>query len=37
MSDRVRIAGRSKDDLPATQAMITGKDHPAPLRFTNYR
>jgi uncharacterized protein YajQ (UPF0234 family) len=37
MGDRVRIAGKSKDDLQAIQAMITGKDHPAPLRFTNYR
>jgi uncharacterized protein YajQ (UPF0234 family) len=37
MGDRVRIAGKSKDDLQAIQAMITEKDHPAPLRFTNYR
>ena len=37
MGDRVRIAGKSKDDLQAIQTMITGKDHPAPLRFTNYR
>jgi cyclic-di-GMP-binding protein len=37
MGDRVRIAGKSKDDLQAVQAMITEKDHPAPLRFTNYR
>jgi cyclic-di-GMP-binding protein len=37
MGDRVRIAGKSRDDLQAIQAMITAKDHPAPLRFTNYR
>jgi len=37
MGDRVRIAGKSRDDLQAIQAMITEKDHPAPLRFTNYR
>jgi len=37
MGDRVRIAGKSKDDLQAIQTMITEKDHPAPLRFTNYR
>jgi cyclic-di-GMP-binding protein len=37
MGDRVRIAGKSKDDLQAVQAMISEKDHPAPLRFTNYR
>jgi len=37
MGDRVRITGKSRDDLQAIQAMITEKDHPAPLRFTNYR
>jgi uncharacterized protein YajQ (UPF0234 family) len=37
MGDRVRIAGKSKDDLQAIQTMITEADHPAPLRFTNYR
>ncbi len=37
MGDRVRITGKSKDDLQAIQTMIIGKDHPAPLRFTNYR
>ena len=37
MGDRVRIAGKSKDDLQAIQAMIREADHPAPLRFTNYR
>ena len=37
MGDRVRIAGKSKDDLQAVQAMVQEKDHPAPLRFTNYR
>jgi uncharacterized protein YajQ (UPF0234 family) len=37
MGDRVRIAGKSKDDLQAIQTMITEADPPAPLRFTNYR
>ena len=37
MGDRVRIAGKSKDDLQAIQTMIREADHPAPLRFTNYR
>jgi uncharacterized protein YajQ (UPF0234 family) len=37
MGDRVRIAGKSKDDLQAVQALIREADHPAPLRFTNYR
>ena len=37
MGDRVRVAGKSKDDLQAVQALIREADHPAPLRFTNYR
>jgi cyclic-di-GMP-binding protein len=37
MGDRVRVAGKSKDDLQAIQALVQDKDHPAPLRFTNYR
>ena len=37
MGDRVRVAGKSKDDLQAVQTMVQEKDHPAPLRFTNYR
>jgi len=37
MGDRVRVAGKSRDDLQAIQAMITEKEHPAPIRFTNYR
>ena len=37
MGDRVRVAGKSKDDLQAVQAMIREADHEAPLRFTNYR
>ncbi len=37
MGDRVRVAGKSKDDLQAVQALIRDGDHPAPLRFTNYR
>ena len=37
MGDRVRIAGKSKDDLQAIQTMITEADHPAPPRYTNSR
>jgi uncharacterized protein YajQ (UPF0234 family) len=37
MGDRVRVAGKSRDDLQAIQALVTEADHPAPLRFTNYR
>ena len=37
MGDKVRVAGRSRDDLQEIQAMVRSKDHPAPLRFTNYQ
>jgi len=37
MGDRVRVTGKSKDDLQTIQTLIRDKDHPAPLRFTNYR
>lgn len=37
MGDRVRVAGRSRDDLQEIQAMVRSKDHDAPLRFTNYQ
>jgi cyclic-di-GMP-binding protein len=37
MGDRVRVVGKSRDDLQAIQALVTAADHPAPLRFTNYR
>ena len=37
MGDKVRVAGRSRDDLQEIQAMVRSKDHDAPLRFTNYQ
>lgn len=37
MGDKVRVAGKSRDDLQEIQAMVKSKDHDAPLRFTNYQ
>jgi len=37
MGDRIRVAGKKRDDLQEIQKMVTSKDHDAPLRFTNYR
>lgn len=37
MGDKVRVASKSRDDLQEVQAMVRSKDHPAPLRFTNYQ
>jgi uncharacterized protein YajQ (UPF0234 family) len=37
MGDKVRVAGKSRDDLQEIQAMVRAKDHDAPLRFTNYK
>ena len=37
MGDKVRVAGKSRDDLQEIQAMVKSKDHAAPLRFTNYQ
>ena len=37
MGDRIRVAGKKRDDLQEIQRMVTGKDHAAPLRFTNYK
>ena len=37
MGDRIRVAGKKRDDLQEIQAMVKGKDHDAPLRFTNYK
>ena len=37
MGDRIRVAGKKRDDLQEIQAMVTSKDHDAPLRFTNYK
>jgi cyclic-di-GMP-binding protein len=37
MGDRIRVAGKKRDDLQEIQAMVRSKDYEAPLRFTNYR
>jgi len=37
MGDRIRVAGKKRDDLQEIQAMVKAKDHAAPLRFTNYK
>ena len=37
MGDHIRVAGKKRDDLQEIQKMVTAGDHPAPLRFTNYR
>ncbi|MCC5948786.1 MAG: YajQ family cyclic di-GMP-binding protein [Nitriliruptoraceae bacterium] len=37
MGDRIRVAGKKRDDLQEIQAMVKGADHDAPLRFTNYK
>ncbi|MFP5309814.1 MAG: YajQ family cyclic di-GMP-binding protein [Actinomycetes bacterium] len=37
MGDKVRVAGKSRDDLQEIQAMVRSKDYDAPLVFTNYQ
>ena len=37
MGDKVRVAGKSRDDLQEIQKMVTAQDYDAPLRFTNYK
>jgi cyclic-di-GMP-binding protein len=37
MGDRIRVAGKKRDDLQEIQAMVRSKDYEAPLRFTNYK
>ena len=37
MGDRVRVQGKSRDDLQQVIAMVKKQDYPAPLRFTNYK
>lgn len=37
MGDRIRIAGKKRDDLQAIQKLVRANDYEAPLRFTNYR
>ena len=36
MGDKVRVAGKSRDDLQEIQKMVTAQDYDAPLRFANY-
>lgn len=35
--EKVRVTGKSKDDLQAVISLLRGKDYPIPLQFTNYR
>jgi uncharacterized protein YajQ (UPF0234 family) len=37
MGDKVRVAGKSRDDLQEIQRMVTAQDYDAPLRYTNYK
>ena len=35
--EKVRVSGKSKDDLQKVIQLMKGKDYPIPLQFTNYR
>jgi len=35
--EKLRISGKSKDDLQAVQALLRGLDYELPLQFVNYR
>lgn len=35
--EKVRVTGKSKDDLQSIIQLLRGKDYPIPLQFTNYR
>jgi uncharacterized protein YajQ (UPF0234 family) len=35
--EKIRVAGKSKDDLQAAQALLKDLDYELPLQFTNYR
>lgn len=37
MGDKVRVAGKARDDLQAIQAEIRAQDFDAPIHFTNYQ
>jgi cyclic-di-GMP-binding protein len=37
MGDRVRVAGKKRDDLQEIISMVKAQDYDAPLRFTNYK
>ena len=37
MGERIRVAGKKRDDLQEIQTMVRSKDYDAPLTFTNYK
>jgi uncharacterized protein YajQ (UPF0234 family) len=37
MGDRIRVAGKQRDDLQEVQALVKAQDYDAPLVFTNYK
>ncbi len=37
MGDKVRVKGKSRDDLQEIQQMVKAQDYDAPLQFTNYQ
>lgn len=37
MGDKVRVAGKSRDDLQEIIAMVKSQDYAAPITFTNYK
>ncbi len=37
MGDRIRVAGKKRDDLQEVQALVKAQDFDAPLVFTNYK
>ncbi|MEX0869236.1 MAG: YajQ family cyclic di-GMP-binding protein [Nitriliruptoraceae bacterium] len=37
MGDRIRVAGKKRDDLQEIQALVRSKDYDAPLTFANYK
>lgn len=37
MGDKVRVAGKSRDDLQEIQQLVRAQDYDAPIVFTNYR
>ena len=37
MGDKVRVKGKSRDDLQEVQRLVRAQDYDAPLQFTNYQ
>ena len=37
MGDRIRVAGKQRDDLQEVQALVRAQDYDAPLTFSNYQ